>query len=222
MPSELRPGLPPLPRHMLHLPIDKRGYPVPYFVAFVNGEPDHRIVEPQAVTRCLRHGLCWICGKPLGTFRAFTVGPMCAVNRINSEPPAHLDCARYAVQACPFLSRPHAKRRGADLPDDVKEPAGIHITRNPGVTLIWSTRNFRPVRMPDGGMLFELGDAELMEWYAEGRRATLAEVDASLADGLLHLLDIARADGTEAVREVRRRARALVEQVEQQYARSCE
>ena len=217
MTNELRPGLPPLPRHMADLPIDRRGYPVPFFVALVNGEPDHRVVDPRARWQCMRFGLCWLCGKPLGTFRAFVVGPICAINRISSEPPSHLNCARYAVQACPFLSHPHAKRREACLPHEVKEPAGIHLTRNPGVALILATRTYTPFRVGDG-MLFEIGPAESMGWYAEGRPATREEVKASIAGGLPSLIEAARVDGAEALRELDRRTAQLMAQVEQQFA----
>src|ERR1041385_5281600 len=109
--NTLRPGLPELPPKMRALPIDKRGFPVPFFVAMVDGEPDHRMVEPRAVKVCVEQRRCWICGGQLGVFKSFTVGPMCAINRISAEPPAHFECARYSATACPFLSRPHAHRR---------------------------------------------------------------------------------------------------------------
>ena len=38
--------LPPLPRRFLGLPIDDRGYPVPWFVHWVDGKPDFRLVRP--------------------------------------------------------------------------------------------------------------------------------------------------------------------------------
>ena len=44
--TEIRPGLPPLTGHLTRLPIDERGFPVPYFVAIVDGKPDHRIIDP--------------------------------------------------------------------------------------------------------------------------------------------------------------------------------
>lgn len=209
--NELRAGLPPLPAKMRHLPIDKRGFPVPFFVAIINGEPDHRVVEPRALQACVNQRRCWICGEPLGTFLSFLVGPMGAVNRVNSEPPSHRDCARYAVQACPFLSKPHAKRRDAGLPDQpLKQPAGVHLEHNPGVALIWTTRSFKPFRA-QGGVLFKMGPAESMDWYAEGRAATREEVEHSIATGLPHLLKIAEDEGDpEGVCELNRRAAELL------------
>ena len=219
MTNTLRPGLPPLPPKMRHLHIDKRGYPVPFFVAMIDGEPDHRIVDPRAMQQCVRHGRCWLCGQPLGVFTSFVVGPMCAVNRVSSEPPSHLECARYAVQACPFMARPHAKRREGGLPDtDLKQPAGIHLKRNPGVVLIWTTRApLHRFKVP-GGMLFRMGPAESMEWYAEGRPAERQEVDDSIASGLPALFEAAGDAESAGRRELDERIADVMQQVAQQYS----
>lgn len=223
--NELRFGLPPLPTKMRRLPIDRRGYPVPFFVAMVNGEPDHRVIDPRAMKACLEHRRCWICGNVLGSFLSFTVGPMCGINCVSAEPPAHRECARYAARTCPFLSRPHAKRREAGLPEELREPAGVFIMRNPGVTLIWTTRSYRPFRAPwvqsgsEGGVLFDMGPAETMEWYAEGRAATLEEIEAAISAGLPTLIEVARAQADDAgEREIERRRTALLERVRQAFA----
>lgn len=207
--NELRPGLPPLPPKMRGLHIDKRGFPVPFFVAMINGEPDHRIVEPRAVKTCVEQSRCWICGGPLGVYKSFTVGPMCAVNRISSEPPSHLECARYAATACPFMTRPHAHRREAGLPEARLVPAGVHLQRNPGVALLWTTRTYKPFRA-SGGVLFDMGAPESMAWFAEGRAATRAEVDESIAGGLPYLVGMAEAEhDTEGLRIIHQRVAEL-------------
>src|SRR6266702_1368914 len=107
----LRPNLPPVPRNMRELPIDQRGYPVPYFVQWINGVPDFRISNRGVVDPCVVCKLRWICGKPLGSrLLAFTIGAMCAINRISAEPPQHPECSEFAARACPFLSVPKMKR----------------------------------------------------------------------------------------------------------------
>jgi hypothetical protein len=189
VPHALRPGLPAMPARMAGLPIDHRGFPVPWFVAWIEGEPDHRIVHPKKLHAALGLGRCWICGGALGAFKTFTIGPMCCVTRANSEPPSHIECARYAAQACPFLSRPHAKRREAGLPEaELRPPPGLPIDRNPGVVCLWTAKQYTtsPVRSvgANPGVLFRLGNPESVEFWAEGRRATRAEVEASVASGL--------------------------------------
>jgi hypothetical protein len=184
----------------------------------INGEPDHRVVEPRAMKVCVQQFRCWICGGPLGRFRSFLVGPMCAINRISGEPPSHLECARYAARACPFLTRPHAKRRDAGMPDTpLTKPAGMHLERNPGVALVWTTRTYKPFKAarPGGGadgVLFDMGPAESMEWFAEGRAATLEEVEQSIRTGLPSLIEVAQNDADEAgVIEINRRATELMD-----------
>ena len=173
-----------MPSRIARLPRDRRGFPIPAFVGAVdkNGEPDFRIVSPNHMAKCVRQNRCWICGDVMGTRKAFALGPMCCVNRVSSEPPSHYDCAVFAAKACPFLSNPAAKRRERDLPEN-REVAGILIERNPGVTAIWMTR-FYSIMNVSNGLLFAVGEPEELEFYARGRKATRAEIDASIKSGM--------------------------------------
>lgn len=185
-----------LPARIARLPVDQRGFPVPKFVAWVNGQPDHRIIDTRRFAPCIHNRECWICGEPLGATVASVIGPMCSVNRIISEPPSHRDCAEFSLVACPFLSRPHAHRRGAGLPDDVRDPAGTFIKRNPGVMCLWISRGVKPFRAEGGGgVLFRLGDPIETVWYTEGRLATRAEVAASFYSGSGTLIKMAQSEG---------------------------
>src|SRR5882762_5069144 len=101
MMTALRPGMPPLPDRMKKLPLDSRGFPVPWFVAWMkdghpskrgDGDPDFRVIFPGAVAAAAKQDICWLCGEKLGVHKAFVIGPMCAVTRTTSEPPCHLDC----------------------------------------------------------------------------------------------------------------------------------
>lgn len=190
------------PARIRRLPIDARGFPVPYFVAIVNGQPDHRLVDAPKIGPAIREKRCWICGDQLGRHLAFLIGPMCAVTRTVSEPPSHRDCAEYAARACPFLTRPHAHRRDAGLPEETQNAPGIQIMRNPGVMCLWMTRGFRPFNAPEGGVLFHVGDPTEYTWYCEGRPATRAEVLTSLELGLPTLQQQAQLDGPAAEREL--------------------
>lgn len=198
--NDLRPELPPLPDRLKRLPI-ARGYPVPWFVAWLDdgglptepgtGVPDFRVLRPGAVALAHNKQRCWICGQPLGSYKTFTLGPMCAVNRTSAEPPSHLECADWSARACPFLSRPNARRRDEGLPGASVAPPGIMLKRNPGVALVWTTRSYKPVPDGQGGALFRVGDPTDVRWYAEGRPATREEVMASIDSGLPALREYA-------------------------------
>lgn len=191
--TTLRSELEPLPSLMTGLPV-RRGYPVPWFVAWIDGAPEFRAMDPRKFRVAVKEGRCWVCGNrfvdKLG-FRlsqAFVVGPMCAVNRISSEPPSHHICASWSARNCPFLSRPYMARREDDLINEASikdRVAGVAITRNPGVALVWPTSTWTLIRDGRGRPLFQFGSPDApLEWYAEGRRATRAEVMASLETGL--------------------------------------
>lgn len=199
---EYRADLPPRPERMLGLPLDERGFPVPWFVAFVDGKPDFRVIRESGIAIAHNRRLCWLCGGRMGSYKTFVVGPMCGINRVSAEPPAHRECAEYAVRACPFLTRPMAVRDVRGL-DEFKEPAGVMIKRNPGVTLLWVTREYRPFRV-DNGSLFRLGEPCECLFYAKGRKATREEVETSVASGIHLLEEPAQAQGALAVRELGR------------------
>jgi hypothetical protein len=195
---------------MRHLKVSDRGYPVPWFVAWLDddgnavkpgeGTPDFRVLHPTAIIDAWKFHSCWLCGGTLGAHQTFVIGPMCAVNRTSSEPACHIACARYAATACPFLVRPHARRRDDNLPSG--EIAGVAIMRNPGVTLLWTTKKPSVKRDPRGAMLFDIGDPEHVEWYAEGRPATRDEVMHSIETGLPELEKLAEMQGRGAKRQL--------------------
>lgn len=196
--TTLREGLPPLPLRMQHLPIDHRGYVVPWFVAKPpQGQPwDFRIADGEKNVLARRYGRCWVCGEKTGQRKTFVIGPMCAVNRITAEPGCHRDCALFSVQACPFLSLPQAKRNEHGL-EGTSEPAGVMIKRNPGVSCLWSTEFFTLMEV-ETGTLYRLGAPAAVEWWKEKRHATREEILASIDSGMPLLRASARSESAEA------------------------
>jgi hypothetical protein len=192
--TALREGLPPIPRRMQSLPVEARGYPVPWFVEWINGVPDFRVMDRRKWGLSLRFGHCWLCGEPVGASRTFVIGPMCGVTRTTSEPANHLECAEFAAKACPFMTLPRAKYRIAGLPSGHIEAAGMPIDRNPGVTCLWTTREFSVFRAHAGneGQLIRIGEPRDVAWFCEGRSATRAEVWHSVETGLPLLEKAAR------------------------------
>lgn len=188
----------PLPYRIAELPIDERGYPVPWFVAWFDGKPDFRVVDPRKFGDAVRFKKCWVCGEQLGKHLGFVIGPMCAVNRISSEPPSHRDCAMYAVRACPFLANPNMRRNEHKLPDEVQAAAGVMIRRNPGVTLLWMTQSYKVIQDGNKGYLIEVGEPNEVLFFKEGRKATREEVMESIDSGLPFLRDAAKQDGPKA------------------------
>ena len=192
-----REGLPPLPPRLAHLPLDERGYPVPWFVPFVNGVPDFRCMDSDKLVRAVREDLCWTCGRANGAHKVFAIGPMCVVNRVTAEPPSHMECVEYSAKACPFLSEPKRRRRAPGMPVGVLDPVGEMILRNPGVTCLWSTKKFELKRV-DHGVMFMLGEPTKVTWWCRSRPATRDEVLESLDGGLPLLLEACEKDDDPA------------------------
>lgn len=195
-----REGLPPMPERIKKLPVE-RGYPVPWFVAEVDGHYDFRVVDARKFKPALEQKLCWICGEPLGTALAFTIGPMCAINRTISEPPSHRECAEFSIKACPFLTQQQLKRNEANIPEGVTDAAGIGLKRQPGAVCLWITKSFRPFKVGNG-ILFSLGEPEQVFWFREGREATRNEVLESIESGLPILIEQAEKEGKRAISQL--------------------
>ena len=193
----------PMPPHIQKLPVSPKGFAVPWFVAWVDGVPDFRIVGPNKIATAHKHKLCWICGERLGRNFAMTLGPMCIINRTISEPPSHRDCAIYAAKACPFLSNPRMRRNTVGISDAAYGGAGEGIERNPGVVAVWITRSYRPFKAFNG-VLFTFDDPDEVHWFAEGRTALRSEVEASINSGIHFLEDAASAEGPSALADLSR------------------
>lgn len=195
----------PMPASIRALPIDPvRRVPVPWFVSWIDGKPEFRAMDGRKFDLALKERRCWVCGGRLDNRATYVIGPMCAVNRVSSEPPCHPACAGYSAQACPFLSRPGMVRRTAGMPEG-GETAGVPIDRNPGVTCLWTGRT--PGARPfdaGNGILFRLFEPIKVAWWREGRTATRQEVEDSVVSGLPILYRMAEAQGPEAVAHLER------------------
>jgi hypothetical protein len=206
--TELRKGLPPLPQTFKHLPIDDRGYPVPWFVCKVDGKWDFRVADSRKRELAVKERRCWLCGLGIGSDLAFVIGPMCAVNRNTSEPPCHRACAEFAAQACPFMVRPAAQYRTANLPAGSKGHYG-GLPGNPGAVCIWITRTFKTYDVP-GGWLVRIGDPIEVQWWAEGQRATRAQILESFENRLPLLKEVAAEEGPLAEEALARQVEATM------------
>jgi hypothetical protein len=63
--KQLRSELEALPSRMLSLPVDDRGYVVPWFVDWIDGKPEFRAMNPEKWIRAIKNKLCWVCGERL-------------------------------------------------------------------------------------------------------------------------------------------------------------
>src|SRR6266849_8195457 len=115
-----------IPDHLSHLPVWHE-LPVPFTVMWIDGVPDFRIVDHEKKHRCVMERLCAICGKRMYTFW-FVGGPLSLEeSNLFMDPAQHEQCARYAIQTCPFLNGTRTKSNTAQPipPEAGRDP---HIT----------------------------------------------------------------------------------------------
>ncbi|HEY1292805.1 MAG TPA: hypothetical protein VGJ60_07000 [Chloroflexota bacterium] len=187
-----------------------RGFVVPWFVdQDEQGNWDFRLADQRKLVRAVKLKLCWLCGEPLGRWQVFVIGPMCAINRTTAEPPMHRECAEYAAAVCPFLTQREQRRRTDHLHPESIAPAGTMIARQPGVTLLWVTREGYRLFPATGGVLLKIGSPSECIWQCEGRPATRDEVLASIDSGYPLLLAEAEAEGPAAIAALQRMRAAI-------------
>jgi len=161
----------PLPRRMLGIRRDKRGYPIPYLMMDTQIHID---MEKQA--ECMLKRLCMICGKRLDNKKWFIGGHAAAKNRLFSDLAMHEECARYSLRVCPFLSNSDMKYR-KKYDDDTIFYAG-HIPgtakeRSP-TQMLMRTNGYRMCRWRD--MLYVLANRwDYVEHWSYGKQVEGAE-----------------------------------------------
>lgn len=213
---KLRDDLPPLTERLKKLPVNERGYPVPFFVAWLDGKPEFRMADSRKQERCRRNSLCWVCGQLLSeTEVTFTIGPMCGINRISAEPPSHRDCAEWSVRGCPFLNKPQMERREHEKMAAMGNlGGGVMLTRNPGAMIIWGTYSFNVIKAPNPqggeGWLWQIGEPSSVSFWRAGRSATRAEIIESIESGIPLLIGAERGERRKiAETEIRARYEEL-------------
>lgn len=216
-PKEYREDLPkPIPKRLLKLPTE-RGYPVPWFVAQLeDGSYDFRIKEIRKLPIAVNKKLCWLCGESLGKVFAFLIGPMCAISKSISEPPAHRECAEWSAKACPFLNQTETRRRESNMPEGSRDAAGTMIKRQPGAVCLWVTDTYR-VSKVENGVLFNLSNPLEVKWYAEGRNATRREVMDSIESGFPLLIKSVHDDLKDDYKNIADLTVALVHEKDRVY-----
>lgn len=117
-----------IPDFLSHLKKDERGYPIPFFVAQIDGKPDFRMLSEYKLLMCVEKKLCGICGKKLHEYQYFITGKMGLKNGTHSDPPMHRECAEYSMQVCPHL---HFEK--SDRNDRGQLYKQINVTNHTGI-----------------------------------------------------------------------------------------
>lgn len=98
-----------VPERMKHLPLDRRGYPIPVIVMRdENGLPYFAVNNDIERLKCVKRKLCAICGGRLTKELWLVGGPSSAFDPHGAyiDSALHHECMTYALQVCPYLAMP--------------------------------------------------------------------------------------------------------------------
>lgn len=114
----------PIPKRMENLPIDIRGFPIPYTVHIdPAGKTDFSKIDVEKHAKCIIDKTCTICGQSLGTDMWFVAGWKVALNPNGAfvDGALHKQCGVYALKVCPYLAVPsYVKQSVNEIPDNAK------------------------------------------------------------------------------------------------------
>ena len=69
------------PRRMRRLPVSPRGFPVPWFVAWLGGVPDFRCIGLGKLVKAIHQALLLAVRRATRLLATYAIGPMCIVKR---------------------------------------------------------------------------------------------------------------------------------------------
>lgn len=112
-----------IPATLSHLKVDHRGYPIPFFVPIVNGEPNFKYADEKKQILCIDKGLCHICGNKLikGVYY-FITSPIGLKNKVVTDPAMHKTCAEFSLAVCPHMFFEKTERKADVEPDGPHSP----------------------------------------------------------------------------------------------------
>lgn len=154
----------PIPARMAHLPLDRRGYPVPEMIQrAADGTPLFTVNDNEVTRHQLANNLCGICGGHIevGEYH-FAGGPVSAFHPHGSyfDGPMHGECASYAMQVCPYLALPKFLKR-ADPEEVLKHLSGRElavdstmIEGKPECFVVIRAMSFNMLLQRDSGMIY--------------------------------------------------------------------
>jgi hypothetical protein len=113
-----------IPDRLKNLKLDDRGFPIPFFVAWVDGKPDFRLLDPDKQRMCAEQHKCAICGTRMRDVYYFLGGPLTCKNQYSTDPAMHRECAEFSLRACPhmFFQKAERNERGSVYQHSKKNP----------------------------------------------------------------------------------------------------
>lgn len=162
-----------IPGRMKNLDVDRRGIPIPKFVYVdSDGKPEFRIADQGYRYTCAKHKVCWICGSNMGKWSYFIGGPLSSRNHASSDGWMHKECARYALQVCPYLAFANSDRTAATLGEGESQ-----VMEKPDTFHLMKTRNAKLIPVPGSSLGFLWSwDTQTEEVYAYGETGALEKV----------------------------------------------
>lgn len=136
-----------IPKELSHLKIDERGYPIPYFVSWIDGKPEFRFLDHARQEMIIEKGVCHICGKKLNKDYNYVIsGPIGYQNRVSSDAAMHRVCAEFSLRACPHLYLQKAERRENDeLGKKVAELPSVVLKEKPSILLLVRISKYKTI-----------------------------------------------------------------------------
>ena len=181
----------PIPFNLSKNDRDRRGLPIPFIVyRDTRGVPHFTVDDTDRVNWVLSKKLCGLCGKPLKPGQMWlTGGPASSFleDGMYTTPHAHKECARYAIQVCPYLALPTYTRLIEDKtlkPEAIDSATQVHndgiAPPRPPFLVLARTSGIKLVDSHDGSgkkYILPRRPWKDVEFWRDGKQITQSEAE---------------------------------------------
>jgi hypothetical protein len=164
----------PMPERIARLPRDKRGYPIPSSaIVNLDGSVDFTTLDMKKWVRLYKLRGCGVCGTAMYSRVWFIGGHLSHHNRMFFDHPMHEECARYALQVCPFLAIPrmgYRKRDNNEMSENALGPTVLNMVslERSSALMLGKTHSYKLVKIRDSILLFA-SPWESVTWWSAGK-----------------------------------------------------
>lgn len=160
----------PMPHYLQRLPQDERGWPITFTsLKLPDGRFDFTTSDPVKWALVAQSRCCALCGIVLKREIWFIGGPKSMANRYFFDLAMHEECARYALQVCPYLALPKylgAKKRLT--PDYARLELMSSDKTKPQVFGLAKTTHYKVVRFQGDLLVLARPWTAPIEWWKDG------------------------------------------------------
>jgi hypothetical protein len=162
----------PIPHYLKDAGVDQRGWPITFTsIKYPDGRVDFTTTDPAKWNYVVFNRKCALCGKTLVDDHCWWIGgPKTMVFQLFFDAAMHEECARYAIQVCPYLSLPrYLGAKSRITPSDQRVELNSSDKYKPVFFGLARSHYYRPVMFQGDKLVQASVWVNSPEWWKDGK-----------------------------------------------------